>query len=441
MRRARRVPELLFAAWGVALCSLTVGAVAQDHAEAAVWSSPVLPLTVGRLAGATAGLVLMAQLVLAARPRALERRFGIDGLLRAHAVGGVLLLAVIVMHVGLLVLGGAGATGLASPSYALHLATQSAPLLAASAGLALLAVLWSSTAWRTLRRRRRGVWHVLHLSGYGAIALIVPHQVLTGAEFAGRPLLSAAWVASWAAALGIAALERVVRPLALARANPLTVTENRSEAPGIASLVLTAPSALPLEPGGYVLLGTSCWRRHPFSVVDVLDERTFRCTVEGVGPFTRRLLQASPGDRLVVTGLHGRFTACSAVTGGPYLLVAAGLGVTAVRGLLAGLLRAGHGADVVLLYRVRTRGPVLFADDLAAARSRGVDVRVLRGSRHAPVLRADRAADIAALVPDAAAREWFVCGPEGYMRAVRSAARGLGVPRARVHAERFTLGR
>ena len=83
---------------------------------------------------------------------------------------------------------------------------------------------------------------------------------------------------------------------------------------------------------------------------------------------------------------------------------------------------------------------MLLGDDLAAVRSRGVDVRVLRGSRHDPAVRADRAADIVALVPDAAAREWFVCGPEGYMRAIRRAARALGVPRRHVHAERFTLG-
>jgi ferredoxin-NADP reductase len=441
MRRLPSAPELFFAAWALALCSLTGGAFAQDHVAPAAWSSPALLLTLGRLAGTVAGLALMAQLVLAARPRPLERRFGIDGLLRVHAANGVLLLAAVGLHIALLVAGGAAITGLDAAPYAVQLGTQSAPLLSASAGLAALGVLWVSTAWRSLRRGRRDLWHALHLLGYAAIALIVPHQVLAGAEFAGRPLLAAAWLASWGAALGLAAVERVIRPVALARARPLTVTQVRPEAPGIASIVLCAPAALPLEPGGFVLLGTSWWRRRPFSVVEVLDERTFRCTVEAIGPFTRRLVRATPGDRFVLSGVHGRFTAGHAATPGPYLLVAAGLGVTAVRGLLAGLLGRGRRPDVVLLYRVRAAGPVLFRDDLAAARSCGVDVRVLRGSRHDRAVRAVRASDIAALVPDASAREWFVCGPEGYMTAIRRAARGLGVPRGRVHAERFTLGR
>jgi len=213
------------------------------------------------------------------------------------------------------------------------------------------------------------------------------------------------------------------------------------EAPGIASLVLRTPGAVPgLEPGGFVLLGTSFWRRHPFSVVEVIDDRTFRCTVEAVGPVTRRLVDARPGDRLTLTGVHGRFTAGAAVTRGPYLLIAAGLGVTAVRGLLAGLQRREDHPDVVLLYRVRARGPVLFEGDLSVVRCQGVDVRVLRGSRQDPAVRADRASDIAALVPDAAAREWFVCGPTGFRTAILRAARQLRVPRGRVHAERFSLG-
>jgi ferredoxin-NADP reductase/DMSO/TMAO reductase YedYZ heme-binding membrane subunit len=441
MSAVRRRGDLVFAAWALGLSVLGLGAFAKDHAAPAAWSGPALPLTLGRLAGTIAGLLLLAQLVLASRPRMLERRFGIDGLVRAHAVGGIVLLSAVALHVGLLGLGGAALTGRPAWPYTVQLATQSLPLLAASAGLVALLVLWASTAWRRLRRRHRRVWHGLHLAGYVAVALIVPHQVLTRAEFAGRPLLVVWWLASWAAAVGSAVVNRLVRPARLAAARPLTVAEVRPEAPGVASLVLRAPRAVPgLEPGGFVLLGTSFWRRHPFSVVEVLGDGTFRCTVEAVGPVTRQLVLARPGDRLTLTGVHGRFTADFAATPGPYLLIAAGLGVTAVRGLLAGLQRGEDHPDVVLLYRVRSRGPVLFEGDLSAARTQGVDVRLLRGSRHDPAVRADRASDIAALVPDAAAREWFVCGPTGFSTAILRAARQLGVPRGRVHAERFSLG-
>jgi ferredoxin-NADP reductase len=315
-------------------------------------------------------------------------------------------------------------------------------VLFAAAGLAVLGVVWASTAVRTLRARHRELWHALHLLGYPAVALVVPHQVLTGSDFLVHPLLTPVWLATWCAVVVLAAWERVVRPARLARRHPLIVITVTREGPETVSLVLRSPTPLPeVEPGGFVLLGPDLWRRHPFSVVQRLDERTLRCTVEAVGDFTRRLVSLQPGDRLVLTGVHGRFTARNATTDGPYLLIGAGLGMTAVRGLLDGLLEQRPAADIAVVYRVRDNEQVLYADELAAARRRGVDLRVLAGSRDAPGVRACTAQEFTALVPDAAWREWFVCGPEGYMSVVRRAARRLGVPRARLHAERFTLGR
>ena len=101
----------------------------------------------------------------------------------------------------------------------------------------------------------------------------------------------------------------------LARRHPLTVLAVEPEGPGTVSLVLRSPAPLPgVEPGGFVLLGPDRWQRHPFSVVQRLDDRTLRCTVRAVGDFTARLVALRPGDRLTLTGVHGRFTAADAAT-------------------------------------------------------------------------------------------------------------------------------
>jgi len=42
-----------------------------------------------------------------------------------------------------------------------------------------------------------------------------------------------------------------------------------------------------------------------------------------------------------------------------------------------------------------------------------------------------------ALLPDLAEREVYLCGPRGMMRAAETAARRLGVPRARIHKDDF----
>jgi ferredoxin-NADP reductase len=354
----------------------------------------------------------------------------------------VVLAVAVGLHIGLLVLGGTLLTEDTPAGYAWQLVTSSTPVLLAAAGLAGLCLVLATTAVRALRTRHRELWHAVHLLGYPAAVLVVPHQVLTGSQFLGHRALTAIWLGTWAGALLIAAYERVVRVALLARRHPLTVTAVEPEGPGTVSLVLRSPARLPdAEPGGFVLLGPNRWQRHPFSVVQRLDDRTVRCTVRAVGDFTTRLVSLQPGDRLTLAGVHGRFTAGRAVTEGPYLLIAGGLGITAVRGLLEGLRTRCPAADVVLLYRARAIGDVLYACELEAARRDGVDVRVLVGPREDGKVRAASREDLAALVPDAARREWFVCGPEGYMAAVRRAARQLGVPRARFHAEQFTLGR
>ena len=41
------------------------------------------------------------------------------------------------------------------------------------------------------------------------------------------------------------------------------------------------------------------------------------------------------------------------------------------------------------------------------------------------------------MVPDIADHDVYLCGSDGWMTAARAAAVGAGVPRARVHLERF----
>src|SRR3954462_5598638 len=211
----------IVAAWGLAVCTFTLGTFAVDHTSPLNWSGPTLLLTLGRLAGLVAGQQLLLQLVLAARPRSLERRRGIDGLLRTHATNGVALAVVIGLHIGLLAVGGALLTGTMPAGYAWQLVTGSTPVLLAAAALAGLGIVWISTAWRGLRERHREVWHALHLLGYPAAVLVVPHQVLTGSQFLAHPALPPVWLGTWAAALLVAAHERVIRVALLARRHPL----------------------------------------------------------------------------------------------------------------------------------------------------------------------------------------------------------------------------
>lgn len=56
------------------------------------------------------------------------------------------------------------------------------------------------------------------------------------------------------------------------------------------------------------------------------------------------------------------------------------------------------------------------------------------GAHPAGQLAADR---LRSLVPDLARREVFICGPPGLVDLARRELRRAGLPRRRIHAERF----
>ncbi|MDT7686756.1 MAG: 3-ketosteroid 9alpha-monooxygenase subunit [Pseudonocardiales bacterium] len=117
------------------------------------------------------------------------------------------------------------------------------------------------------------------------------------------------------------------------------------------------------------------------------------------------------------------------------LLVAAGSGITPVMSILRAALAAGSGR-LVLLYANRDERSVIFADELrelaAAYPARLVVLHWLESLQGLP----GRAA-LAALAAPHAEREVFLCGPAPFMDAMTHALRDLGVPRKRLHIERF----
>ena len=117
------------------------------------------------------------------------------------------------------------------------------------------------------------------------------------------------------------------------------------------------------------------------------------------------------------------------------LLVAAGSGITPVMSILRAALGAGRGR-LTLLYANRDERSVIFADELrelvAAYPARLVVLHWLESLQGLPGRGA-----LAALAAPHAEREVFLCGPTPFMDAITHALRDLGVPRKRLHIERF----
>ncbi|WP_414937430.1 2Fe-2S iron-sulfur cluster-binding protein [Amycolatopsis sp. cmx-11-51] len=118
-----------------------------------------------------------------------------------------------------------------------------------------------------------------------------------------------------------------------------------------------------------------------------------------------------------------------------FLLLAGGSGITPVMSILKSALEQGSG-KVVLLYANRDERSVIFARELAGLAARHEDrMIVLHWLESLQGLPTE--AHLRALVAPYTAHEAFICGPGPFMDAARSALKDLGLPRERIHLERF----
>lgn len=143
------------------------------------------------------------------------------------------------------------------------------------------------------------------------------------------------------------------------------------------------------------------------------------------------------GSTLEVLRPSGTFTPRS--LDGDFLLCAAGSGITPVLSILKSVLHGGSGT-VTLLYANRDESSVIFRAELAALAAtfpqRLVVIHWLESLQGLPSV--EGLARLAASYGGAVA---YVCGPGPFMDAVTAALAEIGMPRERVHLERFlTLG-
>ena len=110
-----------------------------------------------------------------------------------------------------------------------------------------------------------------------------------------------------------------------------------------------------------------------------------------------------------------------------HLLVAGGIGITPILGMAQALV--ARGADVRLLYAMRSADELVYADTLQALLGERLQTFVSSQGQ-----RLDITAEVARLQPDA---QLLLCGPAGLTRAVQAAWHAAGRPAHRLRFETF----
>ncbi|WP_334035886.1 ferredoxin--NADP reductase [Burkholderia cepacia] len=228
------------------------------------------------------------------------------------------------------------------------------------------------------------------------------------------------------------------------RFHRLTVAEVIAESDDACSFVFDVPAALrdafAYRPGQFLTLNVPCAdaavaRCYSLSSAPGIDAAP-KITVKRVrdGRASNWLCdRVRAGDTLEVLPPAGVFT--PRALDGDLLLFAGGSGITPVLSILKSALVHGRGM-LTLIYANRDERSVIFRDELQQLAQRHPGrLRVIHWLDSVQGIPQQR--HLEELARPFSRQETFICGPALFMENALAAMLGLGLPRARVHVERF----
>ena len=393
----------------------------------------------GNITGLVGTYLALVMVLLVSRIPFVERVLGQDGLLRWHRWLAPWPISLLIAHAILITIGYAQASRTGAWHQFGVLLTQYPDILMATVALGLMCLAGTISIRAVRRRLRRETWWLVHLYLYLALAISFAHVIVLGPSFVGHPLTQLVWSTAWLATAGLVLCYRFGLPLVRSLRHRLHVVEVRREGPDVTSVIVGGHhlDRLAVSGGQFFFLRfltrDMWWQAHPYSISALPRPPYLRLTVKGVGDHSAALARLRPGTAIAIEGPYGAFTR-HAQRRPRALLVAAGIGVTALRSLLEDL--PPRSAPVVILRATREADLVLRAEVSELVKS-------LRGTLHELVGSRERASinerTLRHLVPDLAYRDVFVCGPEGFVADVAGVARNLGVPSESIHHEAFAL--
>lgn len=381
----------------------------------------------------------LIMVLLVSRIPFVERVLGQDGLLRWHRRLAPWPISLLIGHALLITVGYAQAARTGPMREVGMLLRYYPDILTATVGLALMC-LAGVISIRAIRRRvRREVWWTVHLYLYLALALAFAHVIVLGQSFVRHPLTQVVWSLAWAATAGVVLAYRVGLPLLRTLRHRLTVCEVRSEGPDVVSVICQGRDLDRLMVSGgqffywRFLTKDLWWQAHPYSMSALPQPPYMRLTVKAVGDHSAALARIRPGTRVAIEGPYGIFTRHSQRSP-RVLLLAAGIGVTAVRALLEDLPRA---AKPVVVLRAAAPEDLVLTDEVSdLVDRRAGTLHALTGTRQQVPID-ERS--LPRLVPDLKQRDTYVCGPEVFVTEMVALVRSLGVPEEAIHHEIFAI--
>jgi predicted ferric reductase len=181
---------------------------------------------------------------------------------------------------------------------------------------------------------------------------------------------------------------------------------------------------------------------HPFTMASSpTGEPPLEATIKESGDYTSTIGETRTGDGALIEGPFGRFS-FRYRDAESFLFIAGGVGITPILSMLRALRDTGDARPAVLIYGNNAERDIIFRDELETLPAHVRVVHVLAEQDDGwdgptGYVTKEIIEENASELLDQA--RVYLCGPPPMMDTVETALRGLGVPRSRIHTERFAL--
>ncbi len=323
--------------------------------------------------GIAAAAMLTAQFISSGRIKALSSGVGLDVVLGFHRFAASMLLWFVALHV-LAFIAPTLAQGPAHAGQRLVTLLTSPRMLTGVLAIAGMAAIIVASVKRDAWMKYE-VWRMTH--GFGALIVLglTGHHVMATGTASFVPGLWAFWLVLFGAAGAAFAHIYVGRPL-LARRVSWRLDGVTQLTPKLMEVVLTQTRGAPFSfnAGQFVWLnfrpGLAQPFDNPFSIASAPEELPrMRFLIKAIGDLTRSLPDLHPGADVGVDGPHGDLIVegrdCDAI-----LLVAGGVGLAPLIGVLRSLAAQGDKRPIRCIYAAGLPDNLVYAQEMRAMESR-----------------------------------------------------------------------
>lgn len=387
---------------------------------------------------ALVGFVLIFfQYVLSSKIKWIEKDIGLDKLFRIHKKCGIIGIVFILIHPIILISFGK------IQNYEISKSTLR--LAAVSIGVFTLFVLGVTGGFALLHRRlnlKYETWKDIHKANYIVFPLGFVHSLIMGSDLANEPLR-----AFWLVLLVVyaAVLTYKLVNWVRVRNHPFKVAGVVQETHDTWSLYFAGEN-IDYKPGQFMsvqlIRDGKVSEPHPFTISSSPTWGRLSITVKSVGDFTSTIGDTKISDQAYVDAPYGVFSLLRN-DARELLFIAGGIGITPFMSMLRYIHDKQLERDVVLMWANKTEQDIAFKDELEKMAAEMSSLNVVHVLSRQPDWPGEKGRIDAERLKKYASHlkepQCFICGPPPMTATMIRTLRELGIPKNRMHYERFSL--